>query len=149
MNRKAILSALELIEDNAEDNADTQNAIAVIRCEVNKEPGGQPVQFAPVPASPALDPEKFLATSFEAGKQYIVFMESGAVDRTALESLVGADYGLIFVFVHPDGRPVAEKFLVVEKGARIFADSRYMEAMDGVTMVDPGSRELRDVVVKL
>lgn len=144
MNRKAILSALELIEDNAEDNADTQNAIAVIRCEVNKAP-----VLTPDAHVPALDPEKFLATSFEAGKQYIVFMESGAVDRTALESLVGADYGLIFVFVHPDGRPVADKFLVVEKDARIFADSRYVEAMDGVTLVDPGSRELRDVVVKL
>lgn len=154
MNRQKILNALEQISENVEDPTAVENAIAVIRCEVQKEPFER---FAPslaldpdIPVidHPALDPEKFLAAKFEAGKQYMVFVEWGSVEAEALQALGSADYELMFVFVHPDGRPVADKFLVVEKGVKIFADSRYVESMDGVTLVDPGNRELRDVVVE-
>ena len=134
MNVKNIQQALDQIEENFDDAGVVGNAVQIIRMEVGKG------------TVPALDPEKFFGQKFEPGGNYMVFVEAGAVEPATLMSSGPADYGLMFVFVHPDGQPVADKFLVCERGQRILADSRYVETMAGVEVVDTGGAELRDVI---
>ena len=134
MNIKVIQNALSQIEDNFDDADIVGNAVQVIRCELRSE--------KPEP----LDPEKFFAMKFEAGKNYMVFVEAGAIDAAALVNAAPADYELMFVFVHGDDRPVAEKFLVCDQDSKVFADSRYVDAVDGVTVVDTGGEILAEVL---
>lgn len=134
MNVKTIQRALEDIEQSDDDREEINNAIAIIRFELRK--------------LPALDPEKFFAIKFEEGKDYIIFVEHGSVDAATLQTLPAPDinYGSTFVFVHPDGHPVADKFLVCDKGSKVFADSRYVDEVEGVTLVWTGGMELGEVV---
>ena len=144
MNKQSIYRALDNIEE-AVDPEEIKSAVAQIRMEV---------------ASDRLRPEDYFAVKFEAGKSYMIFVEQTSVDPQALMAAPDEfpPYDLTFVFAYGDGRPLRDKFLVVEGvvvagsdsgagGKRVFADDRYVNEMEGVVLVDTGGRDLGEVLI--
>lgn len=58
--------------------------------------------------------DQFLAVDFDPAKKYVVFMDASAIDYQDLVRIEFPDVDIRFVFVHPDGRPVADKVMAVE-----------------------------------
>jgi hypothetical protein len=81
----------------------------------------------------------------------MVFVAEDAIDRESLVNMLSAEapYDLTFMFVATYGsNAVKDKFLVVEGGKKVFADDRYVNEMEGVTLVDTSGRELGEVMAE-
>lgn len=135
MNKSVIERAIERIEEAADigDPEEIRNEIAVIR-----------MQLADIKR---LKPEDYFAVKFEAGGKYMVFVAANALEPVVLECVEDTGYDLTFVFVFPDGQPVADKFLVVDGDKKVFANARFVNEMEGITLVETSGKPLAEVLI--